>query len=281
MSLTLSAAAQQQFDDEVKHEYQNAGFLRNTVTIRRNVVGDIYKFRKMGKGQANQKASQADVTPMNISHSLINCVLSNWNAPEYTDIFDQAEVNFDERRELAMTIAMAMGRREDQLIIDALEAASGIAGTVGVEIGGATTSLNVAKLRRAKRLMDAKGVPASDRYVAHNALALEGLLGTTEATSADYNTVKALVQGEINSFMGFQFNCIEDRDEGGLLAADANTRNNWAYHKSAVGLAIGIDIRTEVNYIAQKTSWLANGLFKAGAVARDPDGIVKLQTYEA
>lgn len=281
MSLSLSAAAQQQFDDEVKHEYQNAGFLRNTVTMRRNVVGDIYKFRSMGKGQANQKASQADVTPMNISHALINCVLSNWNAPEYTDIFDQAEVNFDERRELAMTIAMAMGRREDQLIIDALEAASGIAGTVGVEIGGSNTSLNVDKLRRAKRFLDQKGVPAGDRHCVINALALEGLLGTTGATSADFNSVKALVQGEINTFMGFQFHTIEDRDEGGLASPGANTRNNWVYHKSAVGLAIGIDIRTEVNYIAQKTSWLANGLFKAGAVARDPEGIVKLQTYEA
>lgn len=281
MSINLSAAAQQQFDDEVKHEYQNGGFLRDTVTLRRNVVGDIYKFRKMGKGLANQKASQADVTPMNITHDLINCVLENWNAPEYTDIFDQAEVNFDERRELAKTIAMAMGRREDQLIIDALDAATGIAGTVLKSIGGADTGLNVAKLRAAKAALDDKGVPTSERYLVHTALALSDLLGTTEASSADYNTVRALVQGEINTFMGFSFKMIETRAEGGLNLAEANTRNNWAYHKSAVGMAIGLDIRTEVNYIAQKTSWLANGICKAGAVARDPDGIVNVQTHEA
>jgi hypothetical protein len=72
----------------------------------------------MGKGLANQKASQADVTPMDISHARQTATLQNWNAPEYTDIFDQAEVNFDE--ELAQTIAKAIGRREDQLIIDTL-----------------------------------------------------------------------------------------------------------------------------------------------------------------
>ena len=98
MSKTLSAAAQQQFDDDVKHAFQTAGSLRSTVTIRNGVVGDIYKCRKMGKGAANQKASQADVTPMGGTHSLINCTLANWNAPEYTDILDSAEVNFDEQR---------------------------------------------------------------------------------------------------------------------------------------------------------------------------------------
>ncbi len=101
MSKTLSAAAQQAFDDTVLQEFQGTGFLRNTVTIRNNVVGDIYKFRHLGKGMANQKPSQADVTPMDVQHNLINCTLENWNAPEYTDIFDQAEVNFDEQQELA------------------------------------------------------------------------------------------------------------------------------------------------------------------------------------
>ena len=60
MSKSLSAAAQQQFDDMVLQEFQGSGFLRNTATIRNNVVGDIYKFRHMGKGMANQKPSQAD-----------------------------------------------------------------------------------------------------------------------------------------------------------------------------------------------------------------------------
>lgn len=281
MSLSLSAAARQEFDDQVKQAYQGGGNLRSAVTLRRNVVGDIYKFRKMGKGLANQKASQADVTPMNVAHSLINCTLENWNAPEYTDIFDQAEVNFDEQRELAMAIAKALGRREDQLVIDALEASTPATTDVGVAVGGANTGLNVAKLRRAKKELDAKGVGSEGRHIAHTALALEDLLGETEVQSSDYNTVKALVQGDVNTFMGFTFHLIEDRDEGGLSSPGANTRNQWAWHREAVGLAIGIDIRTEVNYIAQKTSWLANGIFKAGAVVRDTDGVVKIQTYEA
>lgn len=282
MSKYLSAAAATQFDSTVLHEYQGMGSLRTTVTVRTNVVGDTYKFRGMGKGMAHQRgAAQTDVTPMDVSHSLQTCTLENWVAPEYTDIFDAAEVNFQERTELAQTIAGGLSRREDQLIIDACDASSTYAGTVTIAIGGAATDLNPAKLRRASRYLNATGVPMAGRHIMIGALQLEALLGNTEATSSDFNTVKALVNGEINAFVGFAFHMIEDRSayEGGLTVA-AGVRDCYAYHTSAIGYATGIDPRTEVNYVPTKVSWLANGLLKAGSVVRNSNGLVKVQCDE-
>jgi hypothetical protein len=283
MSKQLSAVAATQFDSEVLHEYQDEVTLKTTVTQRTGVVGDTYKFRLMGRGTATKRGTtQSDVVPMNVSHSLQTATLENWVAPEYTDIFDDAEVNFQERAELAKTIAMSLTRREDQLIIDAMDASGSYAGTVTTAIGGSDTNLNPAKLRRASRFLNAKGVSMMGRHIAITALQLEALLGNTEATSSDFNVVKTLVNGDINSFVGFQFQMIEDRDafEGGLSVA-ANVRDCYAYHETAVGLATGIDPRTEVNYIPTKTSWLANGMLKAGAVTRNPNGIVKVQCNEA
>ena len=283
MSKTLSAAAATQFDSQVLHEYQGAGSLRTTVTVRPGVVGDTYKFRKMGAGMAHQRgAAQTDVTPMDVSHSLQTATLENWVAPEYTDIFDQAEVNFQERAELASTIAMALSRREDQILIDAWDASASYAGTVVDSIGGTATDLNPAKLRRASRYLNSKGVPMTGRHVAIGALQLEALLGQTEATSSDYNNVKALVNGDINTFVGFKFHMIEDRSasEGGLTVA-SSVRDCYAYHESSTGYASGIDPKTEVNYIAQKVSWLANGLLKSGAVVRNANGLVKIQCNES
>lgn len=271
MSKNLTSGAQQQFDAEVKHAFQTAGSLRDTVTIRNNVVGDIYKFRKMGKGLANQKPSQADVTPMDVTHSLISCTLGNWNAPEYTDIFDQAEVNFDEKSELAQTIAGALGRRLDQLIIDALGAESSPAGTIAHGSAGMT----LAKVVTASKHLNDKGVPSGDRHIAVSADGLEDMLNLSTATSADYVSVKSLMSGDIDTYMGFKWHIIESRSEGGLPYA-SSTWEGFAWHKSAIGLAIGIDIKTEVNYVAQKTSWLCNGVMKAGAVSRDGDGIVSV-----
>jgi len=280
MSKFLSSVANTEFDAEVKQAYQGSGKLRGTVTYRSGVTGDTYKFRSMGKGMAQQRpAASSDVTPMDISHAQQTATLTNWYAPEYTDIFDAAEVNFDEQRELAMVIASALGRREDQLIIDAIDDATGIAGTVSEDTGGTNSGLNVAKERNAKRLLDAKGVPPGDRFLIHTAGQLEDLLGETQVTSSDYNTVKALVQGDLDTFLGFKHILIEDRDEGDL-PDESSEQRAFAYHKMAVGHACGIDVKQETNYIPEKVSWLANGILKCGSVARDANGIVEIENIE-
>ena len=124
MSKSLTDAAVAQFDGEVKQAYQGAGMLRPTVRLRTGVVGSTHRFNKIGKGTATRRVPQTDVIPMNIAHTNATATLTDWNAAEYTDIFDQQKVNYSERAELGEVIASAIGRREDQLILDALDAAS-------------------------------------------------------------------------------------------------------------------------------------------------------------
>jgi len=109
--------------------------------------------------------------------------------------------------------------------------------------------------------------------------AIEKMMNDSTITSADYNALRVLMAGEINSFMGFQWKMIETRTEGGLAVA-SNIRDCFAYHKSAVGLAVGIDVSTEVNYVPEKVSWLSLGKVKAGAVTIDNTGVVKVQIDE-
>lgn len=280
MSKTLSAAAQQEFDNLVHHVYQGKHKLMGCTRVKNDVTGDAHKFRTMSAGIANQKASQADVTPMDITHTLVTCTLENWNAPEYTDIFDQAEVGFDEKSELARTISNALGRRQDQLIIDALDAGS-VAATVATSVGGAGTGLNLAKILAAKEELDANEVDEEGRIMLATARSCATLLNETEVGSADYNTVKALAHGDIDTFCGFKFVFIGTRSgEGGLTSA-SNVYDGYAFHKDAVGIAYGIQQKTEINYVPEKTSWLCNGILKAGAVTIDSTGIVKVQSTES
>ena len=272
MSINLSAVAVTEFDSMVKHAYANAGLLKNAVTLRNNVVGDTYKFRRMGKGLANQKASSADVTPMNVGHEFKTATLANWNAPEFTDIFDAQDVNFDEKQELASTIAGALGRRCDQLVIDAMDASTPL--TTAVPAGG--TNLTIAKVSDAQVELRYQGVPNTELFAVIEAGGLGGLLADEKATSSDYQAIKALVSGEINTLVGFQFIILETRAEGGLTEA-ANVVDSWFFQRPAVGLAVGIDMKTEINYVPEKTSWLTNGMLKAGSVVRDEGGLVKVQ----
>jgi hypothetical protein len=77
MSINLSTVAVTEFDSMVKHAYQGMGLLKNAVTVRNSVVGDTYKFRTMGKGTANQKATSAEVVAMNIAHGFKVATLGN------------------------------------------------------------------------------------------------------------------------------------------------------------------------------------------------------------
>jgi hypothetical protein len=278
MAINLSTAFVTLFDAEVKQAYQASAVLRPAIRVRSGVEGSTYKFPKIGKGVAQVRIPQSDVTPLNVTYGQVTATLADYIAAEYSDIFMQAKVNFDERSELVKVVSNAIGRRQDQLIIDALVASS-TSNTVASSIGGSNTNMNLDKLIAAKRALDAKNVPMDNRHIVIHANNLAGMLGETEVTSSDFNSVKALVQGEIDTFLGFKFHTVGDRDEGGLPLSSGD-RKVYAFHRDAIGMAEGIAPKTEINYIPEKTSFLVASMFSAGAVAIDAEGIVEITCDE-
>ena len=275
MSTNLSPAFVQLLEAEVHQAYQGAAVLRGAARTRTGVVGDTVKFPKVGKGSASVRVPQTDVTPINATFSQVSVSMTDYVAAEYSDIFNQQKVNFDERQELAQVVGNAIGRREDQIIIDALNAASAgstVAKTVVTSGSAAASNLNVGKIIAAKKALDAKNVPPTDRHFVIHANNLAGLLGDERAVSGDFQTLRALVSGEINTMMGFRFHVIGDRDEDGLPLA-TNDRTCFAFHRSALGVGVGIAPKTEINYIPEKTSFLVTAMLSMGAGAVDVDGI--------
>jgi hypothetical protein len=279
MAVSISNAFVTLFDSEVKQAYQAQRALAG-LTRERSVEGSTVKFPKIGKGTATVRVPQTDVTPMSVTYSQVTATMEDYIAAEYSDIFNQAKVNFQDRAELVQVVSGAIGRRMDQVVIDALVAASGT-NTVTNDIGGTDTNLNVAKLRAAKKAMDAKNVPAQNRVIIAHANNMDSLLAETAVTSSDFNTVKALVQGEIDTFLGFKFINLGDRDEGGLAIDGSSDRIVYAFHKDAVGLGMGMNQQSRVDYIPEKTSFLVASMFSAGAVAIDAEGITKITCRES
>ena len=283
MAQSITNAFVTLFDAEVKQAYQGEASLLGSVRLRQGVQGNTYKFPKLGKGSATARIPQTDVTPLNVTYSQVTATMSDYNAAEYSDIFHQAKVNFDERQELVQVVSKAIGRRMDQLILDGLDAASSpstVAKTVVTSGSAAASNLNVGKLIAAKKALDANNVPFDDRHIIVHANNLSGLLGDERAISGDFATVKALVAGEINTFLGFRFYVVGDRDEGGLPLS-TNDRTCFAFHRSSIGMAVNMNQKTEINYVPEKTSFLVNSMFSAGAVAIDDEGIVKITCDES
>jgi N4-gp56 family major capsid protein len=276
MAQNVTTAFVTLFESEVKQAYQAESALRGTMRTRTNVQGNTVKFPKIGKGVATVRVPQTDVTPLNVTYAQVTATMSDYIAAEYSDIFHQSHINFDERRELVEVVSKSIARRLDQLCIDAMVGNAG--STVATGIGGATTNMNLAKLRATAKALNEKNVPVEGRNLLMHASQLDSLLGETETTSSDFSTVKALVRGEISSFMGFNFITIGDRDEGGV--PKPSTRSCFAWHKDAMGYAESMAQKTEVNYIPEKTSFLVSSMFSAGSVAIDSEGIVQINCTE-
>ena len=283
---TISPAFVTIFDNEVKQAYQASRALAGLVR-EKSIDGETVKFNKLGKGVASVRTPQSDVVPMSLAYSLVTATMTDYIAAEYSDIFNQSHVGFSDRQELVGAVGNAIGRRMDQVVIDALDASTPVAVANTVQndgSAGSATDLNVGKLRAAKEALDTNNVPPADRVLLIHAANLSALIGNTEVQSSEFNEVRALVDGSLSQFLGMRIVVIGDRDEGGLTKDGSNDRSCYAFHKNAMGMGVSMNQKSEVNYVPEKTSFLVSSMFGAGAVAIDDGsagGIVKITCREA
>lgn len=263
------------FDSEVKVAYQAIASLRSAVRVKTGVIGSTHRFPKAGKGVATQHNRGNDVVAMNAGRSKVTVTLEDWDAFDYEDMLDINKLNFDDKKIIADNTVKAIGRREDQLIMDALDAGS----TQTVGDGSALFSLTL--VQSAASTLDTNNVPGEDRCIVYTAKQKSQFLSSTTVTSADFNTVKALVQGDIDTFYGFKFITIGTRTEGGLNRPTGVEQDAYAFHKQAVGLAIGKEMTTMVDWIPQKTAWQIGCVYSAGAITIDAEGIVTIHTDDS
>lgn len=279
MSIHLPSVGQTQFVSEVKHKFQEMGKLRNSVRYRDAKGVKTVQFAVMGRGIAAERNSiQTPIPVMNVEQTPVTVSVKNYTASELTDIFFNNQAGFDERSELVETIANALGRRLDQLVIESLAGAS-LTKAVAKNVSGANANMTLAALRKTAELMDKDGVPDAERTLVLNPSGLHALLAAAEVGSADYNNVKALVRGDLDTFYGFNIIKIGDRDEGGLPKSGTD-RSNFAYHKSAIGLAVNMDVDVRIDWDEQYGAHRVTGFLSAGAGIIDAAGAVKITTQE-
>ncbi|GAH68765.1 unnamed protein product, partial [marine sediment metagenome] len=176
----------------------------------------------------------------------------------------------------------AMNRRKDRIILAALGgiAAAGKAGGTPVplpaaqKIASGGVGMTIAKLLGAKQILDEAEAEGERIFVCPSESIID-LLGTTEVTSADYNSVKALVTGEVNSFLGFTFKQTEliylENGSTGLLWY------NYAYCKGAIGFGKIEEITVRLTERADKNySWQPYVSMDMGATRVEDEMVVEV-----
>lgn len=278
MSISLTNAQQIEYDALVHAQFQSKGFkLKNCIRVKSGVVGYRESFRKKGYVVANQTGFQATIPIQDGNFTQVPCDLVKYTAATGTDIIQDLTVNFDSRQELVELGAMGIGRRSDQIIIDAVETSS----ATNV-IAAAATNMSYSKLRQLVEIFEDNAAPIEDRYVAMSGNNLRALLADDKIISRFYTSNDAVVKGNLQyaEIVGCNFIVLPKMVEGGLVKV-GNERHALAWQKTAVGYAIGQDLRTEINYLAREMTWFINSAFYAGAVGIDTLGIVRIVCDES
>ena len=258
MSIQITTAFVQQYSANIQMLSQQMGsLLRDKVRVE-SVVGKNAFFDQVGSVTAVLKTSRHSDTPqIDTPHSRRRVSLADYEFADLIDQQDKVRLLIDPTSSYAQAAAMAMGRAMDDVIIAAAtgtaytgETGSGTesAQTAIAASVGTGTGLNITKLRTAKELLDKADVdPSIPRHVVCGPEQITNLLGTTEVTSSDFNTIKALVHGEVDSFLGFKFTTST------RLAKSGNDRTVIAFAQDGITLGIGKDISARIDERADKS----------------------------
>jgi hypothetical protein len=272
MSFQVTTAFVREYSANFEHLYQQAESMLEG-TVRRETQNAEFKFWDfIGPTSVTWDRPRAAPTSwISTPHSRRRCSLRTATWADTTDDIDVIQMLKDPTSDYVKAGVMAMHRAKDERILEGLGATAytgkegsvavtlyseapsinpdGGVNAIGTDITNATgTGLTLAKIAAAGKLMDDASIPSSDRHIVANTDQKWLLLGSTKVTNSDYNTVKALVDGKVDGYMGFTFHWLP-RDRFTLNATCTTTAcfDCFAYHKQSVMLASAIEIKTRIS----------------------------------
>ena len=266
------------------------------VDLETGIVGKTAYFDQVGSVAANKVTNRHGDSPLNNTpHARRRVAMSTYDTGDLIDDSDKVRTLIDPTNPYVMAHAWAMGRSIDDEIIGAAFATAftGEDGSTSTAFpssqqvavnswaygtGSGNAGLTISKLIEAKTLLDeADTDPDEERFIAVSAKQVANLLQTTEVTSTDYAQVKALVEGQIDSFMGFKFKRLER-----LLVDGSSYRRVIAWCRSGLKLGIARDTTARIAPRADKRfSTYAYFAQDLGATRMQEKQVVEIKCSEA
>lgn len=282
MSFQVTEAMVKQYSSNVFHLSQQKGSRLAMLTRKESQNAESAFYDRIGSVTAQKKVGRhSDTTYQDTPHSRRRVTLEDYFYSDLVDKEDKLRIIMNPESEYAQAGKNALGRAMDDVIIAAAlgTAYAGKEGGTSVAMpnsqvvagfDGSTTTgvgLNVQTLRAVKKKFNANEVEDGDLYICVSAEQLDNMLGEEEATSSDYNVIKTLVQGDIDSFMGFKFVRSERlpvtaadttyNDENGSIGAGdgtlaAGARRCFAWKKDGILFAVASDIKGRIDEMPGK-----------------------------
>jgi len=283
----ITTAFVKQYTDNIRLLAQQKGSkLRNTVEVDTNFTGEFKFYDQMGKDEMEEKLTRNQDTPTDqADHKRRRITKRDFVHNKLLDLEDQLAMIVDPKGKYSISAGYAAGRKIDDVIIEAMDATAytgkegsdpvAFDATMQVAAGGA--GLTKAKMLSALNLLDDNDVEEEDRHIACAPRQIVNLLGTVEVASSDYNSIKALVEGRLNTWLGFEFHKTTRLGVNG-----AGARKVYCWHRWALQLAIQKEPSARADQRADKNyAWQVFMSMSIGATRLEEERIVEIACVEA
>lgn len=264
-----------------QHEFN----LMESVMIDHSFKGEKKFYDQYGTDDMVELVSRFQDTPVQSGNHARRMVTPRYFVSNtLEDPTDALQMLIDPKSTYMQAKKSAANRKKDDITISAFGGTSysgqngtttnTLSGTSLIAAGG--TGLTKLKMIQSKVTLDENEVEKEDRFFAHSASQLGDLLNTTEVTSSDFNVVKALVEGSLNTWLGFKMKHTER-----LLTDDASARLCYAYQKKGIQLAIQkevtgrVDERNDKNY-----AWQVYLSMSLGSVRLEEVRVIQVKCVE-
>ena len=284
MSTSIDQAFIRAYEADVHHVFQRQGsYLKPTVRYKDGVVGYSTTFQKVGKGVATTKSRHGQITPMNQTHTAIECTLSDFYAGDWVDKLDEAKINIDERMVIATGGANALGRKVDDQIVTKLDT------TTQTAITWTLTSANTIEnaLLDMLEALHANDVPNDGQiYGLLTSKAWAAAMKVESFSSADYvgPMGQTFTQGffigpRFKSWMGAMWQM-----HTGLPGHGTATAKCFVYHKTAIGYAAAASamnvagngpVSADITWHGDRAAHFVNNMMSGGSELIDDTGIIE------
>ena len=294
MSQTIPVAYVKQYHGDVEMIVQQEGSVLTECVRNESQSAEIQFYEQLGPTAATRFTDRHGDSPqVNSQHLRRAVTLESYDWGDFIDKVDKVQILMDPTNPYAQAAGWALGREKDLIILEGIfgSALTGKEGATAVtfatecsevlvNFGGTTVGLTVAKLIEARRILKSNHVmlKRESLYAAITSQQEADLLNTTEVTSADYNSIKALVRGDVDTFMNYTFAQTELlAEENAALFQSGGDQRVPVWVKSGVLQASAIEISTDVvRRWDKRGSWYVYAMGMSGAVRMQGDKVVSI-----
>jgi hypothetical protein len=280
MTSRASAWFEQKYISGAIHVLQTEGYLtQGLASAATSQKGNTVNWKIAGRGDATEMSTTVEDRPtMNAGRTLVSATMKDWEANEWILTTDIEKMTEGEQQVAQQTAGMAMGRRFDKILFEAMDAEAGAITT----IGDGSAAISLSDLLLAQSQIQGQGLPggfvlnvaAPFRFLAH-------LMLQRGFASADYVQDHPLMKMiGARQYLGMKVMPMPDEY---FAIPSANQADGYMWPTMAVGFATNTDERgkvaaaTRIDYVPTKKAYFAANTMTAVGKVLLPEGIRRLR----